>query len=211
MLVRIEACGLCHTDIHAARGDWPVKPTAPFVPGHEGVGRVEPSAPGVTAPAGRRPGRDRLAGHACGYCRYCVSGWETLCAAQQNSGYSVDGGYAEYAVADARSSCRCRTASPDGRRAADLRRRHHVQGDQGGDVQPTERVASSGSAASATWPCSTRAIVGGDRRRASTSPRRSSSWPSELGADHVVDAARRGPGRRDPGARRRRCRRSRWR
>jgi len=102
VLVRIEASGLCHTDIHAARGEWPVKPTPPFVPGHEGVGLVERAGPGVT---GHSVG-DRVAipwlGHACGTCDYCVTGWETLCEAQLNTGYAIDGGHAEYAVADAR-------------------------------------------------------------------------------------------------------------
>lgn len=102
VLVRIEASGICHTDIHAARGDWPVTPTAPFVPGHEGVGVVEVLGDGVTE---HRLG-DRVAlpwlGAACGSCRYCVSGWETLCEAQQNTGYSMDGAYADYAVAEAR-------------------------------------------------------------------------------------------------------------
>jgi len=101
VLVRVEACGLCHTDIHAAHGDWPVKPTPPFVPGHEGVGVVEQVGTGVTA---RQVG-DRVAmpwlGHACGRCDHCIGGWETLCEQQQNTGYSVDGGFAEYAVADA--------------------------------------------------------------------------------------------------------------
>ncbi|HEY7101465.1 MAG TPA: zinc-dependent alcohol dehydrogenase [Mycobacteriales bacterium] len=102
VLVHIEASGLCHTDIHAARGDWPVTPTAPFVPGHEGVGRVVALGPGVTEPAeGTRVALPWLA-TACGSCRYCVSGWETLCPAQKNTGYSIDGGYAEYALADAR-------------------------------------------------------------------------------------------------------------
>jgi len=102
LLVRMEASGLCHTDIHAARGDWPVKPTAPFIPGHEGVGIVEALGPG----AGVHRVGDRVAiawlGSACGACSYCLSGWETLCEKQQNSGYSVDGAYAEYAVADDR-------------------------------------------------------------------------------------------------------------
>jgi alcohol dehydrogenase, propanol-preferring len=102
VLVRMEASGLCHTDIHAWRGDWPVKPTPPFVPGHEGVGIVEAIGAGVT-----RVGEgDRVAipwlGSACGTCEHCVSGWETLCERQQNSGYSVDGAYAEYALADSR-------------------------------------------------------------------------------------------------------------
>ncbi|MBA2953709.1 alcohol dehydrogenase AdhP [Nocardioides sp. MAH-18] len=101
VLVRIEASGLCHTDIHAAHGDWPVKPTPPFVPGHEGVGIVEALGEGVT----QRAVGDRVAlpwlGHACGHCDHCVAGWETLCEEQQNTGYSIDGGFAEYAVADA--------------------------------------------------------------------------------------------------------------
>ncbi|HWJ10924.1 MAG TPA: alcohol dehydrogenase AdhP [Nocardioides sp.] len=101
VLVRIEASGVCHTDIHAAHGDWPVKPVPPFVPGHEGVGTVEAVGPGVTVHA---PG-DRVAlpwlGHACGRCDHCVGGWETLCEQQQNTGYSIDGCFAEYAVADA--------------------------------------------------------------------------------------------------------------
>lgn len=102
VLVKMHTCGICHTDIHAANGDWPVKPTPPFVPGHEGVGVVERLGPNTSL---RRIG-DRVAiawlGSACGHCSYCVSGWETLCEEQQNSGYSVDGAYAEYAVADER-------------------------------------------------------------------------------------------------------------
>src|SRR6188472_2476878 len=102
VLVRIEASGLCHTDIHAAHGDWPVKPTPPFTPGHEGVGIVVEIGAGVTEVA---PG-DRVAmpwlGYACGTCDYCVSGWETLCLEQKNMGYSIDGGFGEYATAYAR-------------------------------------------------------------------------------------------------------------
>jgi propanol-preferring alcohol dehydrogenase len=101
VLVRLEACGLCHTDIHAARGDWPAKPSLPIVPGHEGIGIVESLGAGVT----NRTVGERVAipwlGSACGHCRYCVDGRETLCEAQSNSGYSVDGAFAEYAVASA--------------------------------------------------------------------------------------------------------------
>ena len=101
VLVKIEASGLCHTDIHAAHGDWPVKPSLPFIPGHEGVGIVTAVGPGVT----RVKEGDRVAipwlGSACGVCEYCTSGWETLCESQQNTGYSVDGAYAEYARANA--------------------------------------------------------------------------------------------------------------
>lgn len=102
VLVRLEACGLCHTDIHAAHGDWPVKPGLPLVPGHEGVGIVEKLGAGVTSRAvGQRVAIPWL-GYACGECRYCIDGRETLCESQQNSGYSVDGAFAEYAVAAAR-------------------------------------------------------------------------------------------------------------
>ena len=100
--VRIEASGLCHTDIHAAHGDWPVKPSPPFVPGHEGVGIVDELGPGVTEVAvGDRVGMPWL-GYACGVCDHCVSGWETLCLEQKNMGYSIDGGFGEYATAYAR-------------------------------------------------------------------------------------------------------------
>ncbi|SDZ42458.1 alcohol dehydrogenase AdhP [Herbiconiux ginsengi] len=102
VLVRLETCGLCHTDIHAAHGDWPVKPTVPFVPGHEGVGIVEKLGAGVTdRTVGERVAIPWL-GYACGECRYCIDGRETLCERQQNSGYSIDGAFAEYAVASAR-------------------------------------------------------------------------------------------------------------
>jgi propanol-preferring alcohol dehydrogenase len=101
VVVKIETSGLCHTDIHAAHGDWPVKPTPPFVPGHEGVGIVERVGEGVL----RVAEGDRVAipwlGYACGACEFCASGRETLCPHQQDTGYTVDGSYAEYALAEA--------------------------------------------------------------------------------------------------------------
>jgi propanol-preferring alcohol dehydrogenase len=102
ILVKVEATGLCHTDIHAAHGDWPVKPSPPFIPGHEGVGIVDELGPGVTeGEIGDRVAMPWL-GYACGTCDYCVSGWETLCESQLNMGYSIDGGFGEYAIAYAR-------------------------------------------------------------------------------------------------------------
>lgn len=99
VLVRLETCGLCHTDIHAANGDWPVQPMLPVTPGHEGIGIVEELGAGVHD---RHVG-DRVAiawlGEACGECRYCIDGRETLCESQKNSGYSIDGAFAEYATA----------------------------------------------------------------------------------------------------------------
>lgn len=101
VLVKIAACGVCHTDLHAAQGDWPVKPNPPFIPGHEGVGHVVAVGPGVDhVKEGDRVGIPWLYS-ACGHCEHCLGGWETLCETQQNTGYSVNGGFAEYAVADA--------------------------------------------------------------------------------------------------------------
>ncbi|HUY08321.1 MAG TPA: alcohol dehydrogenase AdhP [Candidatus Dormibacteraeota bacterium] len=101
VLVKIETSGLCHTDIHAAHGDWPIKPKLPFIPGHEGVGLVERLGEGVQ---GLTLG-DRVAvpwlGWACGACKLCCSGWETLCLNAKFTGYIVDGGFAEYVVAEA--------------------------------------------------------------------------------------------------------------
>lgn len=101
VLIRVRASGVCHTDLHAAMGDWPVKPTPPFIPGHEGVGEVAAVGAGVRhLKEGDRVGAPWL--HtACGRCPHCVGGWETLCESQQNTGYSVDGGYAEFVRADA--------------------------------------------------------------------------------------------------------------
>lgn len=102
ILVKIEACGVCHTDLHAAEGDWPIKPKLPLVPGHEGVGYVVAVGKDVkNVKEGDRVGIPWLYS-ACGECEYCITGWETLCGSQRNGGYSVDGGYAEYAIADPR-------------------------------------------------------------------------------------------------------------
>jgi propanol-preferring alcohol dehydrogenase len=95
------ASGVCHTDLHAANGDWPVKPKLPFIPGHEGAGYVAALGPGVTSlKEGDRVGVPWLHS-ACGSCEHCLTGWETLCPSQQNTGYSVNGGFAEYSLAQA--------------------------------------------------------------------------------------------------------------
>ncbi|HEU5322523.1 MAG TPA: alcohol dehydrogenase AdhP [Methylomirabilota bacterium] len=101
VLVRVSASGVCHTDLHAATADWPVKPRLPVILGHEGVGRVTAVGPGVRSPrVGDRVGVPWL-NSACGVCRYCLTGWETLCPLQKNTGYSVNGAHAEYVVAAA--------------------------------------------------------------------------------------------------------------
>jgi alcohol dehydrogenase, propanol-preferring len=100
ILVKTEACGVCHTDLHAAHGDWPVKPTLPFIPGHEAIGLVAAVGSGVTiVKEGDRVGVPWLYS-ACGHCEYCLQGWETVCAQAQFGGYTKNGGFAEYLLAD---------------------------------------------------------------------------------------------------------------
>ena len=100
ILVKTEACGVCHTDLHAAHGDWPVKPTLPFIPGHEAIGRVAAVGSGVTTvKEGDRVGVPWLYS-ACGHCEYCLTGWETVCAQAQFGGYTRNGGFAEFLLAD---------------------------------------------------------------------------------------------------------------
>jgi propanol-preferring alcohol dehydrogenase len=100
ILVRTEACGVCHTDLHAARGDWPVKPSLPFVPGHEGIGTVVAIGAGVTSvQMGERVGVPWLYS-ACGHCEYCLSAKEPVCADAKFGGYTQNGGFAEYILAD---------------------------------------------------------------------------------------------------------------
>jgi propanol-preferring alcohol dehydrogenase len=100
ILVKTEACGVCHTDLHAAQGDWPVKPTLPFIPGHEAIGSVVAVGTGVTiVKEGDRVGVPWLYS-ACGHCEYCLSAWETVCPEAQFGGYTKNGGFAEYILAD---------------------------------------------------------------------------------------------------------------
>jgi propanol-preferring alcohol dehydrogenase len=102
IVVKVIASGVCHTDLHAVSGDWPVKPKMPLVPGHEAIGYVAAVGQEVNnVKEGDIVGVPWLYS-ACGCCEYCITGWETLCEQQQNGGYSVDGGYAEYVLADAR-------------------------------------------------------------------------------------------------------------
>ncbi|AYF98645.1 alcohol dehydrogenase AdhP [Protaetiibacter intestinalis] len=101
-LVRVEYTGLWHTDLHAIEGDWPVKPSPPFVPGHEGHGVVVAVGDQVRHLAvGDRVGNAWL-WSACGECEFCLTGRETLCEQQQNGGYSVNGSFAEYMLVDSR-------------------------------------------------------------------------------------------------------------
>jgi propanol-preferring alcohol dehydrogenase len=100
ILVKTEACGVCHTDLHAATGDWPLKPKLPFIPGHEAIGRVTAIGAGVKiAREGDRVGVPWLYS-ACGHCEHCLSAWETVCADAEFGGYTRNGGFAEYLIAD---------------------------------------------------------------------------------------------------------------
>jgi len=100
ILVQTEACGVCHTDVHAWHGDWPVKPKPPFIPGHEAIGLVVALGNGVTAvKLGERVGVPWLYS-ACGHCEFCLQAWETVCAEAKFGGYTQNGGFAEYLLAD---------------------------------------------------------------------------------------------------------------
>ncbi|WP_198521528.1 alcohol dehydrogenase AdhP [Rhizobium sullae] len=106
ILVKVMACGVCHTDLHAADGDWPVRPAPPFIPGHEAAGVVAALGPGVTEFKEGDPVGVAWLHDACLRCEYCETGWETLCEHQHNTGYSCNGGFAEYVIASAAFAAR---------------------------------------------------------------------------------------------------------
>jgi len=130
LLIKVMANGVCHTDLHAADGDWPTKPTPPFIPGHEGVGIVTSIGSGVTRFREGDPVGVAWLHDACGGCEYCRTGWDSLCYHQHNTGYAVNGSFAEFAeyVIGVRPLC-CASAQQSGLRghgADPLRRRHHL-------------------------------------------------------------------------------------
>ncbi|WP_067429655.1 alcohol dehydrogenase AdhP [Nocardioides jensenii] len=193
VLVRLETCGLCHTDIHAARGDWPIRPVLPFVPGHEGVGIVERLGEGVTS---RRVG-ERVAiawlGSACGACRYCIDGREPLCEKQENSGYSIDGAFAEYAVADATYV----VPVPDGITSVDASPLSCAgvttyKALRVAQIVPTERVGVFGIGGLGHLAVQYAAIMGGSVVAIDISDDKL-ELAQELGAEHVVNASRTDP------------------
>jgi len=101
VLVKVIASGVCHTDLHVRDGDWHVKPTLPIIPGHEGAGVVVKVGPGVTTlKVGDRVGHAWLH-DSCGSCTYCLSGWETVCGSQHQTGFASNGCFAEYTLAEA--------------------------------------------------------------------------------------------------------------
>lgn len=102
VLIRVHTCGICRTDLHIIDGEL-TQPKLPLIPGHQIVGTVVNQGAGVRGafPPGTRVGVPWL-GHTCNHCRYCLSRRENLCDNAQFTGYQLDGGYAEYAVADER-------------------------------------------------------------------------------------------------------------
>ena len=189
----METCGVCHTDIHAAHGDWPAKPTPPFIPGHEGVGIIESVGSGVgDERIGQRVAMPWL-GYACGSCRHCVSGWETLCESQLNTGYSIDGGYAELAVAaadfvvpvpEAVSSI---DASPLTCAGVTTYKAVAV-----GGVGPADRVAVFGIGGLGHLAVQYARIAGGFVTAVDVNDTKL-ALATELGADHVVNSTRTDP------------------
>lgn len=110
ILVKVMACGVCHTDLHAADGDWPLKSNPPFIPGHEAAGIVVELGSDVSEfQKGDAVGVAWLH-DACLRCEYCETGWETLCErqhnTQHNTGYSCNGGFAEYVIASSAFAAR---------------------------------------------------------------------------------------------------------
>jgi len=101
VLIKVVANGVCHTDLHAAHGDWPAKPVPPFIPGHEGAGIVAAAGREVTRLKEGDPVGLAWLHDSCGWCEYCRTGWDALCLAQRNSGYTVNGSFAEYAIGSA--------------------------------------------------------------------------------------------------------------
>ncbi len=193
VVVRMEASGLCHTDIHAANGDWPVTPTVPFIPGHEGVGIVTTVGAGVTSPhVGRRVAVPWL-GYACGTCQYCLTGWETLCQDQRNTGYSVDGCYAEYFLAEAAFA----TPVPDGidpREAAPLTCAGVTtyKAVKVGNVRPGDLVAVSGVGGLGHLAVQYAKIFGGTVAAVDITDEKL-QLAKDLGADIVIDARHEDP------------------
>jgi alcohol dehydrogenase, propanol-preferring len=101
LLIKVTACGVCHSDLHAVDGDWTPPPVIPLIPGHEVAGKVAKLGPGVTGfGVGDEVGVPWMYS-SCGSCEFCLAGMETICKSGEATGYTKPGGYAEYMVAPA--------------------------------------------------------------------------------------------------------------
>jgi len=101
LLIKVTACGVCHSDLHAVDGDWTPAPVLPLIPGHEVAGKVAKLGPGVTGfSVGDEVGVPWMYS-SCGQCEFCLAGMETICKSGEATGYTKPGGYAEYMVAPA--------------------------------------------------------------------------------------------------------------
>ncbi len=186
--VRMQASGLCHTDIHAAHGDWPVKPVPPFVPGHEGVGTVHAVGAGVTSARVGEVVAVPWLGYACGECKHCLTGWETLCLKQRNSGYSVDGCYAEYFLAEAAFAARVPAGvSPFEAAPLTCAGVTTYKAVKVGNVRPADLVAISGVGGLGHLALQYAKIFGGTVAAIDVTDEKL-QLAKELGADIVIDA-----------------------
>jgi propanol-preferring alcohol dehydrogenase len=186
--VCMQASGLCHTDIHAANGDWPVKPTPPFVPGHEGVGTVHAVGAGVTRVSIGDVVAVPWLGYACGECKHCLTGWETLCLKQENSGYSVDGCDAEYFLAEAAFAARVPAGiSPFEAAPLTCAGVTTYKAVKVGNVRPADLVAISGIGGLGHLALQYAKIFGGTVAAIDITDEKL-QLAKELGADIVIDA-----------------------
>lgn len=195
VLLKVGACGVCRSNLHMIEGDWPGVPKAfPIVPGHEVVGRIEELGEGVEwPPVGARAGVQPLFS-TCGRCEYCLNGRDHLCQAKEITGETVDGGFAEFMVADARHV--------------------HLLPDHVGDVEAASLfcpgITAYGAVSKAgLTPSRTAAVFGiggvghvvlqmallhGGSVTAVTRGPAHLAVAEELGATHVIDASREDPG-----------------
>ncbi len=186
--VQMQASGLCHTDIHAANGDWPVKPTPPFIPGHEGVGTVYGVGSGVSSLSVGETVAVPWLGYACGQCKHCLTGWETLCLAQQDTGYSMDGCYAEYFLADAAFTAKVPAGiSPFEAAPLTCAGVTTYKAVKVGNVRPADLVAISGIGGLGHMALQYAKIFGGTVAAIDVTDEKL-QLAKELGADLVIDA-----------------------
>jgi alcohol dehydrogenase, propanol-preferring len=195
VLLKVGACGVCRSNLHMIEGDWPGVPTKfPIIPGHEVVGRIEELGEGVDwLPVGARAGVQPLFS-TCGHCEFCLSGRDQLCQSKEITGETIDGGFAEYMVADARHT--------------------HLVPDSLSDVAAASLfcpgITAFGSVAKAgLTPSKTAAVFGvggvghvvlqmallhGGSVTAVARSAAHQAVAEELGATHVIDASREDPG-----------------